>query len=91
VLISGDRHRADVYKIDWPGDYPLWEFENAVLTNRHHHGTREEAVFSYNKGHMFGVLDFDTKKADPTLTYRVVTDKDKTVYEKTLRRSTLSP
>jgi hypothetical protein len=40
---------------------------------------------------MFGVLEFDTKKADPSVTYRVVTDEDKTVYEKTLQRSTLSP
>jgi alkaline phosphatase D len=91
VLLSGDRHRADVYKIDWSGDYPLWEFENAVLTNKHHHGTRKQAVFSYNKGHMFGVLEFDTERADPTLTYRIVTDEDKTVYKKTLHRSTLSP
>jgi len=91
VLISGDRHRADVYRIDWSGDYPLWEFENAVLTNRHHHGTRDEAVFSYNKGHMFGKIIVDTDRPDPTLTYQVITDKGEVVYEKTLRRSTLTP
>jgi alkaline phosphatase D len=91
VLISGDRHRADVYKMKWSGDYPLWEFENGVLTNRHHHQPNEKAIFSYNKGHLFGMLDFDTKRNDPQVTYRVITDQDQVVYEKTLSRSELSP
>jgi alkaline phosphatase D len=91
VLISGDRHRADVYKMQWAGDYPLYEFETAVLTNIHHHETREKAIFSYNKGHMFGMFSFDTDRPDPQFTYRVITDQEEVVYEKTLRLSTLSP
>mgnify|MGYP006896998131 CR=1 FL=1 len=77
--------------MQWAGDYPLWEFENAVLTNRHHHDTRDEAIFSYNKGHLFGLLSFDTERPDPRLRYQVINGKNETVYSKTLRRSDLSP
>jgi len=91
LLISGDRHRGDVYKMKWAGNYPLWEFENGVLTNRHHHDTNDKARFSYNKGHMFGELTFDTTADDPTVTYRLVNDAGKTIYRKTLRRSALTP
>ncbi len=93
VLISGDRHRADVYKMDWKGDYTLWEFENAILTNKHHHNTRDQAHFSYvdQDGHLFGLFDFDTTVNDPKLTYRVITKQDETVFQKTLRLSDLSP
>jgi alkaline phosphatase D len=92
VLISGDRHRADVYKMDWKGDYTLWEFENAILTNKHHHGTRDQAHFSYvdKDGHLFGLFDFDTAADDPKLRYRVITKQDETVFEKTLHLSDLT-
>jgi len=91
VLISGDRHRADVYKMDWPGAYPLYEFENAKLTNWHTHETRDKALFSHNKGHFFGLLSFDTEASDPALTYRIIGRDNRTIYEKTLHLSELSP
>ncbi len=90
ILISADRHRTDVYKIERPAGYPLWEFETSKLTNLHTHGTKPQAVFSYNKGNFFGQLTFDTTKADPEVTFQCITIDRESVYSLTLRRSQLT-
>ncbi|MBC8348460.1 MAG: alkaline phosphatase D family protein [Verrucomicrobia bacterium] len=90
ILLSADRHRTDVYKIKRPDGYDLYEFETSKLTNNHTHGTKKEAVFSYNKGNFFGLLDFDLTKKDPEMTFRCITMEDKEVYNLTLRKSQLS-
>jgi alkaline phosphatase D len=89
-LLSADRHRTDVYRIKRPDGYDLYEFETSKLTNNHTHGTKKEAVFSYNKGNFFGLLDFDLTKKDPEMTFRCITMEDKEVYSLTLRKSQLS-
>ncbi len=90
ILLSADRHRTDVYKIKRPNGYDLYEFETSKLTNNHTHGTKKEAVFSYNKGNFFGLLDFDLTKKDPEMTFRCITMEDEEVYNLTLRKSQLS-
>jgi len=89
ILLSADRHRTDVYKIDRPNGYPLYEFETSKLTNIHTHSTRKQAVFSYNKGNFFGLLTFDLTQADPTVTFQCITIDKKSVYTLTLKRSQL--
>jgi len=89
ILLSADRHRTDVYKIEYPGSYPLYEFETSKLTNNHTHGVKKEAVFSYNKGNFYGMLTFDTTKTDPELTFQCITIDDEEVYSLTLKRSEL--
>ena len=89
ILLSADRHRTDVYQIERPNGYTLWEFETSKLTNLHTHGTRPQAVFSYNKGNFFGLLTFDTTKADPELTFQCITIDGESVYSLTLQRSQL--
>ena len=90
ILLSADRHRTDIYKIKRPDGYDLYEFETSKLTNNHTHGTKKEAVFSYNKGNFFGLLDFDFNKQDPAVTFRCITIEDKEVYNLTLKHSQLS-
>ena len=90
ILLSADRHRTDVYKIKRPNGYDLYEFETSKLTNNHTHGTKKEAIFSYNKGNFFGLLDFDLTKKDPEMTFRCITMEDEEVYNLTLRKSQLS-
>lgn len=87
ILLSADRHRTDVYRIERPEGYPLYEFETSKLTNKHTHGTKKEAIFSYNKGNFFGLLSFDLTKEDPELTFRCITIDKKVVYTLTLKRS----
>ena len=67
----------------------LYEFETSKLTNLHTHGTKKEAIFSYNKGNFFGLLSFDTTKADPEITFQCITIDKESVYQLTLKRSAL--
>ncbi|MEO0795224.1 MAG: alkaline phosphatase D family protein [Verrucomicrobiota bacterium] len=89
ILLSSDRHRSDVYLIERPNAYDLYEFESGKLTNEHTHPTRKEALFSYNEGNFFGMLTFDLTKSDPEVTFQCVTIDDESVYELTLQRSQL--
>ncbi len=89
ILLSADRHRTDVYKIERPNGYDLYEFETSKLTNDHTHATKEKALFSYNKGNYFGLLTFDLTKKDPEVTFQCITRENKSVYQLTLKRSRL--
>ncbi len=89
ILLSADRHRTDVYKIERPDGYDLYEFETSKLTNMHTHPTKKEALFSYNKGTFFGLLSFDLEKRDPEVTFQCITLDKKSVYSLTLKRSQL--
>ena len=90
VLMSADRHRSDLWKIERPGDYALYEFNSSRLTNQHVHKTMEAAVFSYNAKQSFGTVDFDTTAADPTATYRIHTIDGEQVFQHTVKRSELN-
>lgn len=89
VLISADRHRSDLWKIERPAGYPLYEFNSSRLTNQHVHPTMRQAEFSYNKKQSFGTVDFDTTAEDPTVTYRIVTIDGEEVHRFTLKLSQL--
>jgi len=90
VLLSGDRHRSEAWKIERPGAYPLYEFESSKLTNTSTARTRKEALFSYNKGNLFGLLVFDTTVLDPTVTFLVMTINGGEARSLTVKRSEIS-
>jgi len=89
ILLSADRHRSEIWRIPRPNGYDLYEFESSKLTNEHTHPTRSEALFSYNKGNLFGLLEFDTTLADPAVTFRIVNIEGKTIHSMTLKHSQL--
>ena len=89
VLMSADRHRSDLWKIERENGYPLYEFNSSRLTNQHVHGEMKAAVFSYNKKQSFGTVDIDTTLDDPTITYRVVNIDGEEIHQHTVRRSEL--
>jgi alkaline phosphatase D len=89
LLMSADRHRSDLWKIQREGTYPLYEFNSSRLTNQHVHSEMKEAEFSYNKKQSFGTVDFDTTSADPTATYTVLSIDGEKVHNFTVKRSQL--
>ena len=89
LLMSADRHRSDLWKIQREGAYPLWEFNSSRLTNIHVHSTMKAAEFSYNAKQSFGLVSFDTTLDDPAVTYAVRNIDGKEVFSRTLKRSTL--
>lgn len=89
VLMSADRHRSDLWKIDRSNGYALYEFNSSRLTNQHIHSEMKEAEFSYNKKQSFGLVTFDTTKKDPTANYKIMTIDGEEVFDFTLNRSKL--
>lgn len=95
VLLAGDRHRADVWRIERDEGYDLHEFQNARLTNVHTHESvegraRHYPLYSYNERPHFGRLRFDTTGADPSITYDIINIRGETVHSTTLHRSRLT-
>lgn len=90
ILISGDRHRSDIWKTDRPEGYPLYEFVSAKITNQHTHQTFDNAMWSYNKGNFWGQLSFNLKLVDPVMTFKCVDISGRIVKEFPLPLSTLS-
>lgn len=90
VLLSADRHRSDLWKIERADTYPLYEFNSSRLTNQHVHREMEAALFSYNRKQSFGTVDIDTTLEDPEITYRIVTIDGEEVGKFTVKRSQLT-
>jgi alkaline phosphatase D len=89
-LIAADRHRSDVWKLKREVGYPLYEFESSRLTNQHVHGPIKGNLFSYNKKQSFGLLDFDTTKPDPEVTYRIISIDDELIHTFTVKLSQIT-
>lgn len=89
VLLSADRHRTDIYRIERPNGYDLYEFETSKLTNDHTHPTKPKAVFSWNKGNFYGLLTFDLTQADPVLTFDCIDIDGKPIHSFPLKLSQL--
>lgn len=88
VLLAGDRHRSDAWKIERTDAYDLYEFTSARLTNRHRHPVMEESLFGYN-GNSFGLLSIDTTREDPRLVYSIYNIENELIHQLTLHRSQL--
>ncbi len=90
ILISADRHRSDVWRIDRPGGYPFYEFESSRLTNVHTHGVMPGSLFGYNAKCSFGQITFDTTKPDPELAYQIYNIDDELIHTFVVKRSAIS-
>lgn len=90
VLISADRHRSDIRKIERPNGYDFYEFESSKLTNVHTHKVVKGAIFGYNEKCSFGLLTFDTTKPDPEAVYQIYNIDDELIYTHTVRLSELT-
>jgi alkaline phosphatase D len=90
ILISADRHRSDIWKIDRADGYDLYEFESSKLTNIHTHRLMEDALFGYNKKCSFGMLAFDTTATDPKVTYQIINIDNELIHTFSLLKSQLT-
>jgi alkaline phosphatase D len=90
VLISADRHRSDLWKIDRENGYPLYEFESSRLTNIHVHSIMEGSIFGYNEKQSFGTIEFNTTLENPAVTYRIYSIDNEFIHEFTVSKDYLS-
>ncbi len=91
VLISGDRHRSDIWQMNYDVGYPLYEFVSAKVTNMHTHKTRDQAIWSYNEGNFWGQLHFDFQPDDPIITFRCIDIGGESVKDFPIKLSQLQP
>ncbi|AQQ09590.1 PhoD-like phosphatase [Sedimentisphaera cyanobacteriorum] len=95
ILISGDRHGARGFLIPRPSGYNFYEFEVAALGGRSGPPAATEKwetqLFGFAKKYMFAEFDFNTKRADPEVTFKLFQDSGKKLYTKTLKQSQLTP
>jgi len=90
ILLSADRHRSDIWKINRDDGYNLYEFESSKLTNIHTHRVMPAALFSYNKKCSFGMLTFDTTAHDPKVTYNIINIDNELINTFSLQKSQLT-
>ena len=90
LLISADRHRSDIWKIEREKGYDLYEFESSRLTNIHVHKLMDGAIMGYNEKCSFGRLIFDTTKPDPTVSMEIISIDDELIHKMTLNKSQIS-
>lgn len=90
-LMAADRHRSDLRVTERADGYDLFEFESSRLTNRHTHGVVKTPglIWGYNETCSFGLVTFDTAKADPTINFEVVTIEGEHVLSHELKLSQL--
>ena len=91
ILLSADRHRSDMWKIERENGYPLYELESSKLVNTHTHQCMDdpERVLCYNEKCSFGKVIFDTKAADPFLRYEIWSIDNEKIEEYTIMLSEL--
>lgn len=87
LLVSGDRHRADLRKNERTRGYPLYELMCSWLTNPQGTGSAGHPLWEYTTGPSFALLTFDTTKTDPTLAMEVSTITGEPVLKLTLKLS----
>jgi len=95
LLMSPDRHRSDLRKIERSNVYDLYEVMSSKLTNVHTHGLMENAegsefIIGYNDKCSFGLLDFNTKVMDPEVKYSIINIDNKLIDSRIIKLSQLS-
>ncbi|MCX6168474.1 MAG: alkaline phosphatase D family protein [Ignavibacteriales bacterium] len=90
ILLSGDRHRTDIRKIERPNGYTLYDWESCRLTNQIVHPVEPGAMFGYNDKQCFGLLTFDTSSPDPSATFDAYSIDNEKVFSMTLKLSELT-
>ena len=93
-IISGDRHRAEISRIDNKIGYPLWDITSSSLNSPSKPETQDEPN-KYRVGRHnfvdsnFGLLNLDWSAADPTLTMEIRDTSGKVQLAESLKISSL--
>ncbi len=92
LLVAADRHRTDLRFTKRKNGYDLYEFESSRLTNHHTHRVVKTPglVWGYRKKCSFGLIEFDTTVADPTMTLTAINIDGQQLHRFELRGSQLS-
>lgn len=90
-LLSGDRHRTEIFKMERSVGYDLFEFQTAKVTNIHTHPANGNALYFHNEGNFFGNLRFDLQEESPSVTFELINSDGTKLHEHRLARADLGP
>jgi alkaline phosphatase D len=76
IFISGDRHWAELSRLDRPGDYPLYDLTSSALTQKHPRGTPTPNKYradprTYHDAN-FGLIDIDWNRSGPKASLQLI-------------------
>jgi alkaline phosphatase D len=76
IFISGDRHWAELSRLDRPGDYPLYDLTSSALTQKHKRGTPTPNKYradprTYHFANV-GLIRIDWKLTGPAVTLQLL-------------------
>ena len=95
LIISGDRHWAELSVEDSLAPYPIYDLTSSSLNQIHPRGTptvnrHRAAPLTYHREN-FGVITIDWKAVDPQLTLQILDIDSNPRIERTIRLSELHP
>lgn len=95
LLISGDRHGARGFTIPQNSGFGFYEFEAASLGARVGPPATDPSwdtqLYGIDGKFAFGEFTYLPSDDDPTVVFRLVGEEGNTLYERTLRKSELTP
>lgn len=92
LLLSGDRHRHGVWKIDRLAGYDFYEFVSSRLTNEHNHGCVDDSeCLECHQGRGFGLLRFEFGEPVPTVIYELWSDNNVKLFSFAVTRDEMGP
>jgi alkaline phosphatase D len=91
IFISGDRHWAELSRLDRPGHYPLYDLTSSALTQKHPRGTptpnRYRADSTTYHDANFGLMKIDWKASGPEVTLQLLDVDGRVRINKKLKES----
>jgi alkaline phosphatase D len=95
LLISGDRHGARGFTLPRKNGFKFYEFGGASYGGRQGPPATDPdwttQLYGIAGQYAFSEFEFDTTKADPEVTQRLIHESGKEIYSITLKRSELTP
>ena len=93
IFLSGDRHHAELTKLDRPGKYPLYDLTTSPLTaGIHNPGNEANTLRVPNtlfNGHNFALLKFSGTAKDRSMNIILKDNRGNSVWEKVIKASEL--
>jgi alkaline phosphatase D len=94
VFVSGDRHLAELQKLERPGAYPLYDFTTSPVAAAMAGAAVKEVnpirIAGYAKGCNFGVLEIDEAANPQSLSFRLNDDKGLMQFTHTIKLDELA-
>ncbi len=96
VFVTGDRHHAELTRLDRPGLYPLYDLTTSPLTSNISNGNRQEAntlrdTATFRSQRNFSLLDVTGPLADRRLTMTLCDVDGRPLWKRELRAADLQP